>query len=137
MSYTPTTWTTGDTITASAMNKIENGIAGAGGYDAEIRIYHDNNSGHDYEFTIVSGSYVSLRALFENHITPVILVRVYDDMSNGHASTTNVYFYSEGGNGGNICMFIKASRYNNGTFSQDWWTMNYLLWSPEDVVFLD
>lgn len=33
MSYTPTTWTTGDTITASAMNKIEQGIAGAGGYD--------------------------------------------------------------------------------------------------------
>lgn len=30
MAYTPTTWTTGDTITASAMNKIENGIAGAG-----------------------------------------------------------------------------------------------------------
>lgn len=30
MSYTPTTWTTGDTITASAMNKIENGIANAG-----------------------------------------------------------------------------------------------------------
>jgi len=31
MAYTPTTWTTGDTITASAMNKIENGIANAGG----------------------------------------------------------------------------------------------------------
>lgn len=31
MSYTPTTWTTGDTITASALNKIENGIANAGG----------------------------------------------------------------------------------------------------------
>lgn len=30
MSYTPTTWTTGDTITASAMNKIEQGIASAG-----------------------------------------------------------------------------------------------------------
>lgn len=30
MSYTPTTWSTGDTITASAMNKIENGIANAG-----------------------------------------------------------------------------------------------------------
>ena len=30
MSYTPTTWTTGDTITASAMNKIENGIASTG-----------------------------------------------------------------------------------------------------------
>lgn len=31
MSYTPTTWTTGDTITATAMNKIEQGIANAGG----------------------------------------------------------------------------------------------------------
>lgn len=31
MSYTPTTWNTGDTISASAMNKIENGIANAGG----------------------------------------------------------------------------------------------------------
>lgn len=29
MSYTPTTWTTGDTITATAMNKIENGVANA------------------------------------------------------------------------------------------------------------
>ena len=30
MSYTPTEWKNGDTITATAMNKIENGIAGAG-----------------------------------------------------------------------------------------------------------
>lgn len=30
MSYTPTEWNTGDTITASALNKIENGIANAG-----------------------------------------------------------------------------------------------------------
>lgn len=31
MSYTPTTWTTGDTITASALNKMEQGIAEGGG----------------------------------------------------------------------------------------------------------
>ena len=32
--YTPTEWKNGDTITAAAMNKIENGIANAGaGYD--------------------------------------------------------------------------------------------------------
>lgn len=38
MAYTPTTWTTGDTITASSMNKIENGISDAGekGIDAVI-----------------------------------------------------------------------------------------------------
>ena len=31
MSYTPTTWTNGDTITAEKLNKMEQGIAGAGG----------------------------------------------------------------------------------------------------------
>lgn len=36
MSYTPTEWNTGDTITASALNKIENGIANAGGGGALI-----------------------------------------------------------------------------------------------------
>lgn len=31
MAYTPTQWGTGDTITASALNKIEQGVADAGG----------------------------------------------------------------------------------------------------------
>lgn len=31
MSYTPTTWANGDTITAGKLNKMEQGIAGAGG----------------------------------------------------------------------------------------------------------
>ena len=30
MSYTPTTWATGDTVTATKMNKIEQGIAASG-----------------------------------------------------------------------------------------------------------
>lgn len=33
MSYTPTTWVTGDTITATKLNKMEQGIADSGGYD--------------------------------------------------------------------------------------------------------
>lgn len=31
MSYTPTEWATGDVVTAEKLNKIENGIASAGG----------------------------------------------------------------------------------------------------------
>lgn len=31
MAYTPTTWQTGDTITAAGLNKMEQGIANAGG----------------------------------------------------------------------------------------------------------
>ena len=30
MGYTPTTWTTGDTVTATKLNKLENGVANAG-----------------------------------------------------------------------------------------------------------
>ena len=42
MSYTPTSWSTGDTITAAAMNKIENGIANAGG-GVDCILYMDSN----------------------------------------------------------------------------------------------
>ena len=137
MSYTPHTWTTGETITASKMNNLENGVQSASGYDAEIRIYHDNNSSHNYEFTIVFGSYASLRALFENNIIPVILVRVYDDMANERATTNDVFFYSDGQGNNNIVMHVRAPKYNTGTFNQDWWIMNYLLWSPADELFID
>lgn len=76
MSYTPTTWNTGDTITPSALNKIENGIADAGGGGvASVRIsatdfatasqqfgyivtaYRDNNSwivSNDSDLTWIS-----------------------------------------------------------------------------------
>ena len=57
MSYTPTTWATGDTITASAMNKIENGIAnagGGGGFDLVIKM--STTSPQSYStFEVVSG----------------------------------------------------------------------------------
>lgn len=79
MSYTPTTWTTGDTITASAMNKIENGIANAGnGYDAVIRLTHGENSGQDIPVnltpSIISGTYAALYAKLSNGGCPCILV---------------------------------------------------------------
>lgn len=39
MSYTPTNWTTGDTITATKLNKMEQGIAdGGSGYDVIIKL---------------------------------------------------------------------------------------------------
>lgn len=83
MSYTPTTWTTGDTITASALNKIESGIAdaGGGGYDAEVHIYHDNNNAHDYEITIISGTFADLASKMADGITPIVLFRVWDELN--------------------------------------------------------
>ena len=48
MSYTPTTWTTGDTITATKLNKMEQGIA-SGGYDLVLSIPFVNPSVSDIE----------------------------------------------------------------------------------------
>lgn len=56
MAYTPTTWVTGDTVTATKMNKIENGIANAGNnYDIVISAdqYPASSSTN---FTVLSGS---------------------------------------------------------------------------------
>lgn len=80
MSYTPTTWTTGDTITATAMNKIENGIANAGGttWDAVIRLTHADNSGPDTTAnltpSIVSGTFSDISNKVLNGGCPCVLV---------------------------------------------------------------
>ena len=79
MSYTPTNWTTGDTITATALNKIENGIASAGGgYDFVITggwISDDWDS-----LTLASGSYSGLVTMLQNGIVPSGVIYIdYDD----------------------------------------------------------
>lgn len=39
MAYTPTTWTTGDTVTATKLNKLEQGVANAGGGKYDVYDY--------------------------------------------------------------------------------------------------
>ena len=99
MAYEQHEWVNGETITAAKMNNIEEGIAeaaqsGGGGYDAEVKIYHDNNSSHDYELTIVSGNFADLAAKVQNNETPVILFRIWDELVNVFASTTNAVQYN-------------------------------------------
>ena len=53
MSYTPTTWQTGDTITAAGLNKMEQGIAGAGGclvVNATFNKAKTEEAGYDFFF---------------------------------------------------------------------------------------
>lgn len=80
MAYTPTNWTTGDTITATKLNKMEQGIAdgGGGSWDAVIRLVHANNSGRDIPVnltpSIVEGSYTDLMDKLSDGGCPCILV---------------------------------------------------------------
>ena len=79
MSYTPTTWTTGDTITATKLNKMEQGIAGAGGGVEVVFIYFPNSTvGHQAE-----GNFDACLAKVQQGI-PIIAYDVgYDSYSGG------------------------------------------------------
>ena len=71
MSYTPTTWATGDTITAAALNKMEQGIASAGGgYDFVITGEWDENQFDWQALTLESGSYSDIVAMLQNGTVP-------------------------------------------------------------------
>lgn len=43
MSYTPSTWAKGDTITAAKLNNMESGISGAQAYMVGLNFDNDNN----------------------------------------------------------------------------------------------
>ena len=80
MSYTPTTWTTGDTITASAMNKIENGIANAGGGGTEVVIIYMPNSTIGYQ---AEGDFASCLAKVQNGEPIFAFIGDYSSYSGG------------------------------------------------------
>lgn len=63
MAYIPTTWNTGDTITAAAMNKIENGIANAGGV-ATVKIVWGSNGESSISFTGATNGIASGRPYY-------------------------------------------------------------------------
>lgn len=80
MSYTPTSWTTGDTITASALNKIEQGIANAGG----------GGGGTEITFTegptgiTLDASYNDLKQILLSGSIPFFIMAAGDIEQEGH-----------------------------------------------------
>lgn len=122
MSYTPTTWTTGDTVTATKMNKIENGIANAGGHDAVVSLYHDNNSSHDWECSIVSGNFATLASMVSDDIAPDINIKMTNFMIHdiSSLSAVAVYYYYSGAS----VPYIRFQFYSplpNATYLFDWY----------------
>ena len=64
MAYTPTNWTTGDTITATKLNKLETGVANAGGYDLVITYDFTANP---RTCTVTSGDILDCEDKLDNH----------------------------------------------------------------------
>ena len=103
MGYTPTTWTTGDTITATALNKIENGIAGAGGYDLIIKGTYGSETVSDYE--ILEGNILDCEDKLDN-----------DEVVNGLLILTSDWSYTPSvANTNKVRFFIPLTVFNAGS----------------------
>ena len=91
MSYTPTQWNTGDTITASALNKIENGIANAGGGGNP----YINVEAYAYSSYVTLGYFVvgKLRSGDQYEVVPVTANSVYSVASLVVNSSIYGHFY--------------------------------------------
>lgn len=134
MSYTPTNWSTGDTITATAMNHIENGIANAGGinWDAIIRLTHADDSGPDASAnitpSIVSGTFADLSAKIANNGYPLILVEYIHPWGMRFAVPMAYINSCDSING------ITLTIYGYSFVNQDN-TMSFTLeWTPSDTI---
>ena len=136
MAYTPTTWNTGDTITPSALNKIEQGIAegGGGGWDAVIRLTHGDDSGADTSAnltpSIVSGSYDALMSKCQNSGVPCILVEYFHPWGHRYAAPMgDVIYASAQGISINISGFFPT----DNLFK----TVGIIFWSNSDTLAWD
>ena len=105
MSYTPTSWSTGDTITAAAMNKIENGIANAGGvlicntsYDGNEDVYVLDKTVQEIYDALLAGTpaYIKFQygvlgasgtGTYESHLFLAQIIKIY---GYGYVNTVRV-----------------------------------------------
>lgn len=97
MSYTPTTWTTGDTITATKLNKIEQGIAdaGGGGLGIDVIVYIN---GSDFATATAIGDFATVSAKLENDQPVIGYILFYSKTTTNismNALTPLYYIYYE------------------------------------------
>lgn len=94
MAYTPHEWETGDVITATKLNELEQAVAGGGGYDAEVSIYFGQGSSDPMVGTIIKGDYATLLSMLNEKKAPNVLVRIWNDATHYAAASDAVYVYS-------------------------------------------
>ena len=131
MSYTPHTWTTGETITAAKLNALENGAAEGGGYDAVIRLTHANDSSDDSTDnltpSIVSGTYAGLYAMIDDGDVPNILVEYYHPWTMTTTFTPAITYATEYG----ITMLVPGYYPR----SDEYLIRGPLVWTSEDSIY--
>lgn len=108
MSYTPSTWAKGDTITAAKLNNMESGISGAQAYMVGLILGNDDSMTLDKTWqeildAAVAGKYVIVFAADENNALYSPLVSV-SGSTNGASYTIDIVLW-----GGQITSFIAST----------------------------
>lgn len=94
MAYTPTTWTTGDDVTATKLNKIEQGIVNAGGYDLVIASQMGVSTGVQTisNWSIIQGSIEACEEKLENNQPVNAIVIIWDEQWSTEPPNDMKYF---------------------------------------------
>lgn len=82
MSYTPTNWETGDTITAEKLNKLEQGVANAGGSTGGgVLVVHDVDGTLDKTWQEITDAMLSGGAVvaFDNPTSVKVVTEVFNN----------------------------------------------------------
>lgn len=110
MAYTPTTWSSGDTITATKLNKIEQGIVGVGGILVVTATINSttgftslNKTWQEIHDALIAGENVNIVANVENTVVIyfVDMVDVSNNVYSIHSFNTmdNVNFSTDSASG--------------------------------------
>ena len=136
MSFTPKTWNTGDKVYPADLNRIEQGIANAGGssWDAVIRLTHADNSGQDTPAnltpSIVSGTYSDLYNKVSNGGCPCILVEYAHPWGAHYAVPMARIVYA-----GSVSISLSIAGFS--TMTDSFIKIGMLMWDSNNDIYWD
>ena len=112
MSYTPTEWSTGDTITAALLNKMENGIAAGGGGNPLVTLTFPYGAGtfsKYFNFCIVDGDGDALLLFYNDTVDYSFYMMTVRSFQNGESMLVPLPMPVP--SDGNRLMFIEDDMY--------------------------
>lgn len=93
MSYEPTNWKSGDVVTSSKLNKMEQGIANAGGGSSVVVVGVEVANTEDGATVTVDKTFAELKTAHESGAIMLCNIAIADDVSNLYGNTLSFLFY--------------------------------------------
>lgn len=95
MSYIPTVWASGDIVTSTKLNKLENGVANAGGGGGAFIVYVGDNDTLDKTWQEIYDAFTSgtialiLAGQGENAMANAVISAGYNEIAQAYLVGTN------------------------------------------------